>query len=202
MKNACFFAFFAYAMDNVRRQTMDIFGNGRIIAAVRSRSEFEKAFSEKPENIFLLAGTILELPYLAMAAKEHGKRLFLHMDMIDGLGKDSAAVEFVAKLGFFGIISTRGNIIKQAKGLGLCTVQRFFIVDGQSMKTALDTVRQTKPSYAELMPGLVYKAIEEFAAEQIPIIAGGLINSKAEIELAMRSGAVAVSTSESTLWNI
>ena len=73
------------------------------------------------------------------------------MDMTDGLGKDASAVEYVLKLGVFGVISTRGNIIKTARALGLCTVQRFFIVDGQSVKTALDTVHQTKPSYAELI---------------------------------------------------
>lgn len=181
---------------------MDIFSSGKIISAVRSRHEFEKALTAKPENIFLLSGTVLELAHLSLVAKEHGKRLFLHLDMIDGLGKDSAAVEFVAKLGFFGVISTRGNIIKQAKSLGLCTVQRFFIVDGQSVKTALETVHQTKPSYAELMPGLVYKAIEEFSCEQTPIIAGGLINTRDEAEVALKSGAVAVSASENSLWEL
>lgn len=181
---------------------MDIFCGGKIISAVRSRYEFEKALYAKPENIFLLSGTLLELAHLSLMAKEHGKRLFLHLDMIDGLGKDSAAVEFVARLGFFGIISTRGNIIKQAKSLGLCTVQRFFIVDGQSVKTALETITQTKPSYAELMPGLATKAIKEFSAEQTPIIAGGLIQSHEEARLAIDAGAVAVSTSERSLWEL
>lgn len=181
---------------------MDIFSSGKIICAVRSRHEFEKALTSKPENLFLLSGTVLELAHLSSMAREHKKRLFLHLDMIDGLGKDSAAVEFVARLGFFGVISTRGNIIKQAKSLGLCTVQRFFIVDGQSVKTALDTLKQTKPSYAELMPGLVYKAIEEFSSDKTPIIAGGLINNKDEVEAALRSGAVAVSASENSLWEL
>lgn len=178
----------------------DIFSENRIIAAVRSRYEFEKAVVSEAENIFLLFGNILELLRYISRAREHGKRLFLHMDMTDGLGKDTAAVEYVAKLGIFGVISTRGNIIKTARSLGLCTVQRFFIVDGQSVKTALETVRQTKPSYAELMPGLVYKAIEEFSAEKTPIIAGGLIGARTEAELAFAHGAVAVSTSESSLW--
>ena len=122
-----------------------------IIAAVRSRYEFEKAVVSEAENIFLLSANIIELLWYINTAKAHNKRLFLHMDMTDGLGKDASAVEYVLKLGVFGVISTRGNIIKTARALGLCTVQRFFIVDGQSVKTALDTVHQTKPSYAELI---------------------------------------------------
>lgn len=181
---------------------MDIFNGEKTICAVRNRRELEKALSSKPKNIFLLAGNILEMPLFSSMAKEHGKRLFIHVDMIDGLGKDNAAVDFIHRLGFFGIISTRGNIIKHAKSLGMCTVQRFFIVDGQSVKTALETIHQTKPSYAELMPGLIYKAITEFSAEQTPIIAGGLINKKEELLAAINSGAVAVSTSEDSLWEL
>ena len=99
-------------------------------------------------------------------------------------------------------VATLENIIKHAKSLGMCTVQRFFIVDGQSVKTALETIHQTKPSYAELMPGLIYIAITEFSAEQTPIIAGGLINKKEELLAAINSGAVAVSTSEDSLWEL
>ena len=179
---------------------MEIFTKKRIIAAVRSRYEFEKAVTSEAENIFLLSANIIELLWYINTAKAHGKRLFLHMDMTEGLGKDASAVEYVSKLGVFGVISTRGNIIKAARALGLCTVQRFFIVDGQSVKTALETVHQTKPSYAELMPGLVYKAIKEFSSESTPIIAGGLVSTAEEIKAAFEAGAVAVSTSESSLW--
>jgi glycerol uptake operon antiterminator len=126
---------------------------------------------------------------------------YIVMDMFEGLGRDAAAVEFVSKFSPYGIISTRGNIIKHAKTLGLCTVQRFFIVDGQSVKTALETVRQTKPSYAELMPGLVYKAIQAFAEEKTPIIAGGLVSTEEEVSKALEAGAVAVSTSVKELYN-
>ena len=177
------------------------FAEHPVIAAVRSRREFEAALASRTPAIFLLAGTILDLTAYIAAANRAQKKLFLHMDMIDGLGKDAAAVEYVAKLAPYGIISTRGNIIKQAKALGLCTVQRFFIVDGRSVATAQDTVRQTKPAFAELMPGLVDKAIGEFRAENLPIIAGGLISSPDEVEKALAAGAVAVSTSEHSLWN-
>lgn len=177
------------------------FSGHPIIAAVRSRREFETALACRTTAIFLLAGAILDLPAYIAAANQADKKLFIHMDMIDGLGKDAAAVEYVAKLAPYGIISTRGNIIKLAKNLGLCTVQRFFIVDGRSVATAKDTVRQTKPAFAELMPGLVGKAIREFCSENLPIIAGGLVSDPAEVKSSLAAGAVAVSTSEQSLWD-
>ncbi len=180
---------------------MSMLSEHPIIAAVRTKSEFTKALSAKTETVFLLAGAITDLPMAIDAAKRAGKKLYLHMDMIDGLGKDAAAVDYVASLGLYGIISTRGNIIKAAKNAGLYTVQRFFIVDGRSVTTALDTLHQTKPTYAELMPGLVYKAIKAFHDGGFPIIAGGLIGTPDEVKCALDAGACAVSTSEQALWN-
>lgn len=171
-----------------------------IIAAVRSTEDFEAALRSPIKVIFLLSGSISKLPYFIHAANAADKKLFLHFDMIDGLGKDAAGVDYVASLAPYGIISTRGNLIKAAKNAGLCTVQRFFIVDGRSVETALDTLKQTRPHYAELMPGLVYKALHTFTNTGFPIIAGGLITTPEEALLALRSGATAVSTSARDLW--
>lgn len=180
--------------------TTDSLYEKHIIAAVRSKKEFDAALKSRVDNIFLLAGSILTVPDYIAAANAAHKRLFLHMDMIDGLGRDTAAVEYIAHLAPYGVISTHGNLIKGAKKLGLYTVQRFFIVDGQSLGTALDTVRQTKPTYAELMPGSVYRAIRAFGTCGIPVIAGGLISTPGEAMLALKAGASAVSTSCAALW--
>ncbi len=174
--------------------------SGGVIAAVRSKEEFDVALRSPVSNLFLLAGSISELPMFIRSAAAADKNLFLHVDMIEGLGKDSAGIEYVASLAPHGIISTRGNLIKAAKAIGLCTVQRFFIVDARSVETALDTLKQTRPTYAELMPGLVCKAIRTFTATGLPIIAGGLITTPEEVLLARKAGAAAVSTSARDLW--
>lgn len=176
------------------------FAKNSVIAAVRTKNEWHAALNGRAEVIFLLSGTISELPLLLREAHGKGKKLFWHLDMIDGLASDAAGVEYVAGLAPDGIISTRGNLIKLAKGYGLCTVQRFFIVDGRSVQTALDTLHQTKPAFAELMPGLVCKAIRAFSATGLPIIAGGLITTPEEVKDAFAAGAYAVSTSAQLLW--
>ena len=169
---------------------------GTVIPAVRTPLEYAKALGSAHEYLFLLYDTVSSLPEHITLAKKHGKRLFIHMDMIDGLGRDAAAVDFLASLGAFGIISTRSPLVKYAKSRGLRTVQRFFIVDGKSVETALDAVSKCPPDYIELMPGLVCKEISAFASRGVPVIAGGLIETRAEADAAITAGAAAVSTSK------
>ncbi len=178
----------------------DLFAKSRVIAAAHGKSGFDAALACPLDNFFVLGVTLSELPFVIAAAKEKQKRLFVHIDTIDGLGKDSAAVDFVAKLAPFGIISTRSGVVKYAKSCGLCVVQRFFLIDRQSVRTALDSLQSTAPDFVECMPGTVCKAFGEFASVGIPVIAGGLIETSDEVTGAFAAGAAAVSTSEKTLW--
>ena len=52
----------------------------------------------------------------------------------------------------------------------------------------------------EIMPGVIGKIIERFAKGEIPLISGGLIETKAEVTSALNLGAFAVSTGKSELW--
>ena len=52
--------------------------------------------------------------------------------------RDRFGLEFLAKQGVDGILTTRTNIVKAAKDLKMIAVQRFFIVDSHSVDTAVD----------------------------------------------------------------
>ena len=108
---------------------------------------------------------------------------------------------FARHIGVDGIISTRVNIIKMARELGLFTVQRFFIVDSHSIDTTIDSIKASKADMVEIMPGLVYKVIENLHGRiDTPIIAGGLRDSVNEVASALRAGAAAISTGNERLW--
>ena len=93
-------------------------------------------------------------------------------------------------------------MVRHGKDVGLLTVQRFFIVDTHSVDTAIDSIKIGKPDFVEIMPGVIEKTIKRFASEvDTPVIAGGLINKTEEVDQALSSGAVAVSTGQSSLWN-
>ena len=174
-----------------------------IIAAVRDKESLLAACDSPCKVIFLLSADLLSLAELTKTVHEKGKSLFLHMDLADGIGKDAVGIQFVKQCGVEGIISTRSSLIKLAKEAEITCVQRFFMVDSHSVNTALTSVHTSRPDMIEIMPGTQCKVTERIAtATDIPIIAGGLIESIEEIKSVIKSGASAVSTGKRELWNI
>ena len=172
-----------------------------IIAAVRTPSELAAALKAPVGIIFLLNGSILTLAEDVSRTHEAGKLLFVHIDLAEGVGKDTSGVGFLSRLGVDGIISTRSGMIRAAKEWGMRTVQRFFIVDSHSVDTAIEAIRSCEPSMAELMPGVIPKVIQRFCRKvEMPVIVGGLIETKEEIIQAINSGASAISTAKRELW--
>ena len=173
-----------------------------IIAAVRDESGFAQALNASPELIFLLKSSILDIGNAIARAHEKEKKLFVHVDLAEGIGKDEAGIAFLASLGIDGIISTRTGTVRAAKELGLICVQRFFMIDSRSVDTAAESLVQSRADMAELMPGVACTAITKMKARtHVPIIAGGLIDEKSEIISALSAGATAVSTGNAELWD-
>ena len=131
-----------------------------------------------------------------------GKVAFVNIDLSDGIGKAKAGIEFLAKCGVDGIVSTRGNLVKYAKELGIITVQRFFALDAKGISGISDLSSVTRPDFIEIIPGVICKIIKQFAKGSIPVLVGGLIDTKEEITDALSSGALAISTSKKDLWYI
>lgn len=176
--------------------------NKRIIAAVRNNYELEEAVKSDVWMIFMLAPNIEDIKGQAELVHKAGKKLFIHIDLAEGIGKDEYGMRFAKKAGVDGIISTRTNIIKLASKLGICTVQRFFIVDSQSVNTSIETAKQSKADMIEIMPGTVAKVIKKLKSElSMPIVAGGLIETREEIEEAINCGAAAISTGKKEFWS-
>ena len=170
-----------------------------IISAVKDKY-FEDALNSPSNVIFLLGTSILKIENRIQKAHKANKLLFLHIDLADGIGKDKTAIEFLANLGIDGIISTRTNLIKIARDNGLYTVQRFFALDSQGVDSIGDMLSSSSPDIIEIMPGVIGKIIEKFAKSDTPVIAGGLIDTMSEIEIAIKSGAHKVSTAKEEFW--
>lgn len=172
-----------------------------IIAAIRTKEEFEQALCSDVDIIFDLNPDILSLIGRVQSAHASSKKIFIHMDLAEGIGKDKHGIMFAKKIGVDGIISTRVSIIKTAREAGLFTVQRFFIVDSQSILTTIEAFKSSRPNMIEIMPGIVTKAIRILRSKtDIPIIAGGLIDTEEEISEALKCGISAVSTGKQEFW--
>jgi glycerol uptake operon antiterminator len=184
-----------------KERKMYFFSEFPVIAAVKSRDALSLAIESDVDIIFHLAADIFGLAEDVEAVHRANKKLFIHMDLVEGIGKDAYGIEFAKKMNVDGIISTRVNLIRAARDKGLSTVQRFFIVDSRSIDTTVETVKSSKPDMIELMPALLPKVIERVkTCLDIPVIAGGLIETKTEIISAINAGADAISTGKSNLW--
>lgn len=173
----------------------------KIIAAVRTKDELNDAISSDVKIIFDLNPNILNLEESLEIARKNGKKYFIHIDLAEGIGKDKSGIEYVKKIGIDGIISTRVNVIKMARESGLFTVQRFFIVDSHSIDTTVEALKSSKAHMIEIMPGCVLKVISNLKnTVDVPIIAGGLIETKEDVLNSLNSGASAVSTGKKSLW--
>ncbi|MBR2500356.1 MAG: glycerol-3-phosphate responsive antiterminator [Clostridia bacterium] len=173
----------------------------KIIAAARNAQELLAALDSKVEIIFMLSPNISDIKKQTEIVHKAGKKLFIHLDLAEGIGKDEYGIKFVKEQGVDGIISTRTNIIKLAKKENLFAIQRFFVVDSQSVYTTIETAKTSKADMIEIMPGTMVKVIKRIKEEiDIPIIAGGLIETKEEFEAAISCGALAVSTGKKEFW--
>lgn len=175
-----------------------------IIAAVRDEAGLERALLSPSEAVFLLGASILTLQKNVDLIREHSKYAFIHLDLCEGLGRDTAAVDWCAEVVRpDGIISTKTPLLRRASKHGLTTIQRLFIMDSGAIHHGVKLLNANLPDLVEVLPGLLPKAITSLgAAIDRPIIAGGMITEPEEVMEALRAGAHAVSSSRPELWNI
>ena len=181
---------------------MSVFSNRKVAAAVRTKDDFEACLKSQADVIFLIYSSIMNIEDYVRRAHQAGKKIIIHMDFVEGVGKDRAGMEFLKSIEVDGICTTRTGLIRPAKDCGLITVQRFFIVDSHSVDTAVESIRIAKPDVVEIMPGVVEKKIREFATKvSTEILAGGLIEYKEDVDAAIEAGATAISTAKRELWD-
>lgn len=180
-------------------QLLDCLECNPVIAAVQ-QDAFEAALLSPAQIVFHLGTDLNCVSDVINQAHKAGKYIFIHLDLAEGIGKDRAGVRFLAQCGADGIISTKAQLIRYAKEQGLITVQRFFTLDSKGIDSIDEMVRNTNPHLMEIMPGVICKTIQRFSQGTIPVIAGGLIQTKTEVTDALGCGATAVSTGKSELW--
>ncbi|WP_323702506.1 glycerol-3-phosphate responsive antiterminator [Mammaliicoccus sp. Dog046] len=176
--------------------------NKHILPAIRSMKDMEKFFKMDYERCVLLDTHIGHLQGILEQMKKHNKDVMLHIDLIKGLSNDEAAVEYVIQqYKPHGIISTKSKIIKRAKKLNTLTILRVFILDSTALSRSIDLIKQADPDLVEVLPGVATKVIKEISDKTgKSIIAGGLINTDEEINLAIESGAQYITSSDVSIW--
>jgi glycerol uptake operon antiterminator len=191
-------------MTNLRARFFEGLKTQPVIAGLRDSAQVEVAIRHGVGVLFILGADIFALQDSVTKAHAGGRLIFAHVDLIKGVGRDEAGVRFLAKhVGVDGILTTRSNLISPAKKEGLIAVQRLFVLDSESLEAGLPTVEKAAPDAVEVLPGVILPSIaQELGARGAlpPLIAGGLIRTMAQVDAVLGAGAVAVSTSQTSLW--
>ena len=180
----------------------DLLQESPIVASVKDETSLEQCLKSDCKIVFVLFGTVLSIPNMVARIKAAGKFTLVHVDLIDGLAARDIAVDFIAKnTQADGIISTKSNLVRHAKSLGLFAVQRFFLLDSIALVNISKQLPLETADAIEILPGVMPKIIAKVTSfTQAPVIAGGLIADKEDVVNALSAGAVAVSSTNPDVW--
>ena len=189
-------------IDDKKRKFRIILEDCPVIAAVKDETGLKECLYSESQIIFLLFGDICSVGRYVEIAKSAGKMVFVHMDLINGLGNKEVAVDFIREhTGVDGIISTKPQLVKRAKELGLFGILRIFVIDSMAFGNIEKQCASLVPDAVEILPGLMPKIIKKLCSTvNVPIIAGGLISDKEDVMNALTAGAVAISVTNQRVW--
>jgi len=176
---------------------------GPVVPAARTWADFQHALARTAApGVILLCGDINTLPAFLAEAKQYGKKLLVHLDLLDGIGKDKAGVRHLARLGVAALITTRSQLVNAAREEGMIVIQRLFVMDSEALRTAVKILKQSRPDAVEVLPATVPAWVfgTITAAAGLPVLAGGLVAARADIDAILAAGAAAVSASDRSLW--
>jgi glycerol uptake operon antiterminator len=174
-----------------------------IIPAVRSPEFVKQAAQSQGKIVYFLCGDPENLPEMAAQIADAGKTAIVNLDLVQGLSRDATAVAYLAHHGVKGIISTHPEPLRAARNSGLYSIERTFLLDSAAIQAALRSIDRVQQDAVEVLPAIVaphlIKALQN-SRPDIPVIAGGLVNTFREIEDLMAQGVISVSVSNTDLW--
>jgi glycerol uptake operon antiterminator len=172
-----------------------------VVPAVRGPdSALEAALAGNHPAIFVLGGDIFKV-LGRIGSQGRRPRVYVNVDLVGGIAADASGLRFLSGR-VEGIISTHRHVVELAKTSGLKTIQRLFAIDSGAVERGLKLIRRAEPDFVEILPALAYCEIAErySAVLDLPVLAGGLLETRNDISTILEAGAVGVSTSHQGLW--
>ncbi|SFH93803.1 glycerol uptake operon antiterminator [Tindallia magadiensis] len=177
-----------------------------INAAIKKEEDLNDLIGLDLSFVFVLSSDIIRLEDIVKKLQKQGKFPFVHTDMLTGMASNPILVDyFYKKFGnSCGILTTKNSIVEAAVRKDIRVVQRVFLIDSISVEVNIRSLKKNTPDAIEVMPGVIPKGIRFLKKEMksIPIIAGGLVETKEEIMEALKAGGVGVSTTKKALWTL
>lgn len=181
----------------------EVFSDNPVIAAVKSLNELDIALESSVGIIFILFGDLINIKDIEEKVRNTNKLCIIHIDLIEGLASREVSVKYIKeRTSFKGIISTKPQVIRVAKALGLIAIQRMFVFDTLSLNNIKNHLVKECDAI-EILPGVIPKVVTKIKVSlNKEIIVGGLIETKEEVIMALNSGATCVSTTKKEIWEV
>lgn len=175
--------------------------NQFIIPAISSHQSMRQFFKTDLEVGILMNFQLSQLDELIKEMRAHQKKVFVHLELIRGLSNDEyGAIFLIQHYKIDGIITTKPRVIELCQKRSTYAVMRFFLKDTLSLEQSLEIMQHYHPDAIEILPAIPRMVELVRPHHNLPIILGGLIRTKEEVNAAKKAGAVAITTSSIELW--
>lgn len=174
-----------------------------VAAAIKSNEDIQVALDSDALLLFILKGDAFQLAPSVAQARERGKRLVIHVDLVSGVGKDRAGIQYLHDIGVDAIITSRSQLVSAGKAEGLITIQRLLLLDDSALETGVRTIARAAPDLVEILPGIIFPEMATTLRQLLPgpFIAGGFIRTVADVARIQGAGALLSSSSTYELWH-
>ena len=172
-----------------------------VAAAMKSDGDMQVALESDALLLFLLKGDAFQMAPFVIQAHQRGKGVVVHVDLVSGVGKDRAGIQYLRQMGVDAIITSRSQLVLAARAEGLTTIQRLLLLDDSALDTGVRTIARAAPDIVEILPGIIFPEIAQTLQRLLsgPFIAGGFIRTAADVERVQAAGCILSSSSTYSL---
>src|SRR3989449_7339023 len=174
-----------------------------VAAALKSSDDLQLAMDSDALLLFMLKGDAFQLAPLVAQAHKLDKGIVVHVDLVSGIGKDRAGIQYLHQVGVDAIITSRSQLVSAGHAEGLITIQRLLLVDDSALETGVRTIARAAPDIVEVLPGIIFPEIAPTLRQLLPgpFIAGGFIRTAADVARIQAAGGILSSSSTYQLWH-
>jgi glycerol uptake operon antiterminator len=174
-----------------------------VAAALKSNEDRQIVLTSDAILLFLLKGNAFQLSSFVEMAHARNKRVVVHIDLVGGVGKDRAGIQYLRRIGVDAIITSRSQLVAAGRAEGMTTIQRLLLLDDSALEKGARTIAHAGPDLVEVLPGIIFPEVAATLRKLLPgpFIAGGFIRSAADVERVQAAGAILSSSSTSALWS-
>ena len=95
-----------------------------VAAAMKSNEDMQVALESDALLLFLLKGDAFQLAPFVLEAHQRGKGVVVHVDLVSGIGKDRAGIQYLHQIGIDAIITSRSQLVSAGRAEGLTALVR------------------------------------------------------------------------------